>query len=146
LSEDTKFIIYVIFLIFLEPISFLRASSNDVKEVGDQSENVVIDWEYKLGNDTLKSIKIKYQRPADSSSLMFALKMKGQTIQLNEQEADAHDFHNIIVKANDTSLARVILKKVLSSKENGMKFVCEIKAESGNEIQSYVTLKVYGMF
>jgi len=127
-------------------MSFVRAGSNDVKEVGDQSENVVIDWEYKLGNDTLKSIKIKYKRPADSSGLMFALKMKGQTIQLNEKEADAHDFHNIIVKANDTSLARVILKKVLSSKENDMKFFCEIIAESGNEIQSYVTLKIYGMF
>ena len=60
--------------------------------------------------------------------------------------ANDRDNQNLIIEANDISIARITLKNVLFKFDNNTKFICDILADSGNSIKSEVTLKVYGTY
>ena len=116
-----------------------------MKEVGDGHKNFVINWEYYLGYDSLDSIKIKYKHD-DGKLLSYALKKKGNHVQLNRNDANDRDNQNLIIEADDISVARITLKNVLFKFDHNTKFICTIITVSGNLITSEVTLIVYGIY
>ena len=129
-----------------DTVSFVnnKGTENQLK-IGVRDTNVVIDWKYKLSKpDILRDIKFGYFKK-NGDVFNIAVKKKGQPLSYNPN-IDNQDKNNIIVEADDTSIAKITLKEIILNYENKRKYFCRISTTDGDAINSHVTVNVYGKY
>ena len=105
----------------------------------------MIDWKYNLLElDALEDITFGYLKK-NNDGFNIAIKKKGEPLSYNPN-INNQDKNNIIVKADDTSIAKITLKEIILSYENKKKYFCRIRLTNGVTIKSIVTVNVYGKY
>ena len=129
-----------------DTVSFVNNKEKENQlNIGVRDTNVVIDWTYNLPKpDILKDITFGYFKENDNV-FNIAIKIKGQPLFYNP-DIDNQDKNNIIVEADDTSVAKIILKEIILNYENKRKYFCRIRTTDGGGINSRVIVNVYGKY
>ena len=111
-------------------------------KIGVRDTNVLINWDYHLQDpDILTSITFGYYNK-DDTQFIIAAKQKNALLSYNP-ELKKQDKANILVDANDVSIARITLKVIILDYENNRKYFCRIRTTK-KTILSNVIVNVYG--
>ena len=124
----------------VNPFIYQKTNSEIIK-IGARDTNVVIDWKYQLQDpNSLDKLTFGYIL-TDNSQAILAVKKKGEVIQPNRALISP----NIVIEADDVSLARITLKDIILLHENTKTYFCTILYKSETlSFTSEVKILVYG--